>query len=47
MMSILHLKLLSVFVALVGRTVASDTRYVKFESSHWQNFISNIFTVNC
>ena len=33
----------------VGRAVASDTRGSRFESSHWQTFISDIylFTVNC
>ena len=29
----------------VGRVVVSDTRYPRFESSHWQNCI-NLFTVN-
>ena len=27
--------------------VASNTRGPQFESSHWQKFIMNIFTVNC
>ena len=34
----------------VGRAVTSDTRGPRFESSHWQTFISNIcllLTVNC
>ena len=31
----------------VGRVVASNTRRPQFESSHLQNFIMNIFTVNC
>ena len=31
----------------VGRAVASDTRGPQFESSHWQDFIMNIFTDNC
>ena len=29
----------------VGRAVASDTRDLRFETSHWQDFIMNIFTV--
>ena len=28
-----------------GRAVVSNTRNPRFESSHWQNFIMNIFTV--
>ena len=31
----------------VGRAVASDTRGPRYESSHWRNFIINMFTVNC
>ena len=31
----------------VGRVVTYDTRGSKLESSHLQNFIMNIFTVNC
>ena len=31
----------------VGRVVASDIRGPRFESSHQQVFIMNIFTVNC
>ena len=31
----------------VGRGVASATRGTWFESSHRQNFIANIFTVQC
>ena len=34
----------------VGRAVASDTRGLWFESSHWQNlyiYIVNLLTVNC
>ena len=31
----------------VCRAVASDTRDPRFDSSHWQDFIMNIFTVNC
>ena len=33
----------------VGGAVASDARGLRFESSHWQTFISDIylFTVNC
>ena len=31
----------------VGRAVASETRGPRFESSHRQDFIMNIFTVNC
>ena len=31
----------------VGRVIASDTRDLQFETSHRQNFILNIFTVNC
>ena len=31
----------------VGRVVASNNRGPWFESSHWQDFIMNTFTVNC
>ena len=31
----------------VGRAVASNTRGPQFESSHRQEFIMNIFIVNC
>ena len=31
----------------VGRAVASDTRGPRFKSSHWQNYIEHLFTVNC
>ena len=31
----------------VGRAVASYTRRPQFESSHHQDFLMNIFTVNC
>ena len=31
----------------VGRAVASDTRGPQFESSHWQNSLIYLFTVNC
>ena len=31
----------------VGRTVASNARGPRFESSHRRNFIMNVFTVNC
>ena len=33
----------------VGRAVASDTRGLRFKSSHWQKFIyiELLFTVNC
>ena len=31
----------------IGKVVASDTRDLWFKSSHRQNFILNIFTVNC
>ena len=29
----------------VGRAVTSDTRFLRFESSHRQSFVTNIFTV--
>ena len=32
---------------LSGRAVASDTRDLRFESSHWQTFIEHLFIVNC
>ena len=31
----------------VGRVVVSNTRNPRFKYSHNQEFISNIFTVNC
>ena len=31
----------------VGKAVTSDTRGLRLKSSHYQNFIMNIFTVNC
>ena len=33
----------------VGRVVTADARGLRFKSSHWQTFISDIylFTVNC
>ena len=31
----------------VGRVFASDTSGLQLESSYWQDFIMNIFTVNC
>ena len=32
---------------LSGRAVAANTRDPRFESSHWQTFIENLFPVNC
>ena len=31
----------------VGRAVTSNSRGLRFESSHQQDFIMNIFTINC
>ena len=31
----------------VGRAVAFDTRGPWFDSSHWQNFIEQLFIINC
>ena len=31
----------------VGRAVTSNIRDMRYESSHWQNFTIDIFTVNC
>ena len=33
--------------ASVGGAVASDTRFLQFESSHWQTLIKHLITVNC
>ena len=31
----------------VGRAVAYNTRGLRFDSSHWQNFIEHLFIINC
>ena len=32
---------------LLAEQAASDTRDLRFESSHWQTFIEHLFIVNC